>query len=55
MDSLVLKEPFKVVLSESLAKKYLGNEDPIDRTITNSGETDYDVTGVFRELSPKRT
>ena len=52
VDSLVLKEPFKVVLSESMAKKYFGDEDPIGKTITNNGETDYEVTGVFRDLPP---
>ena len=52
VDSIVLKEPFKVVLSESLAKKYFGNEDPIGKTIRNNGETDYEVTGVFRDLPP---
>ena len=52
VDTMVLKEPFKVVLSESLAKKYFGNEDPIGKTITNNGETDYEVTGVFRDLPP---
>lgn len=50
VDSTVLKEPFKVVLSETLAKKYFGNENPIGKTIRNNGETDYEVTGVFREL-----
>ncbi len=50
VDSTVLKEPFKVVLSETLAKKYFGNEDPVGRTIRNNGRTDYEVTGVFKDL-----
>lgn len=49
-DSLVLKEPFKVVLSESLAKKYFGDEDPIGKTIKNNGRDEYEVTGVFEDL-----
>lgn len=51
-DSSALREPYKVVLSESLAKKYFGNEDPIGKIIRNNGETDYEVTGVFRDLPP---
>ncbi|HEY9487198.1 MAG TPA: ABC transporter permease, partial [Chryseosolibacter sp.] len=52
IDSLVLKEPFKVVLSETLARKYFGNEDPIGKTIRNNGEHDFEVTGVFKDLPP---
>ena len=51
-DSLVLTQPFKVVLSETLAKKYFGSEDPIGKTIRNNGEQDFEVTGVFRDLPP---
>lgn len=50
IDSLVLKEPFKVVLSESLAKKYFGDENPIGKTIRNNGRIDYEVTGVFEDF-----
>jgi putative ABC transport system permease protein len=50
VDSTVLKGPFKVVLSESMAKKYFGEENPIGKTIRNNGETDYEVTGVFKDL-----
>ena len=49
-DSLVLKEPFKIVLSESFARKYFGNGDPIGKMIRNNGKTDYEVTGVFEDL-----
>src|SRR5918993_3921353 len=49
-DSLVLKSPFKVVLSQSLAKKYFGNENPVGKTIKNNGRTEYEVTGVFEDL-----
>jgi putative ABC transport system permease protein len=50
VDSLVLKEPFKVVLSQALAKKYFGDENPVGKTIRNNGKTDYEVTGVFKDL-----
>lgn len=49
-DSTVLNAPFKVVLSESLAKKYFGSENPIGKIIRNNGRTDYEVTGVFEDL-----
>jgi putative ABC transport system permease protein len=50
IDSVVLKEPFKVVLSRSMAKKYFGDADPIGKTIRNNGRVDYEVTGVFEDL-----
>lgn len=50
VDSLVLKEPFKIVLSASLARKYFGSENPIGKTIKDNGQTEYEVTGVFEDL-----
>ncbi|MBN7811517.1 ABC transporter permease [Algoriphagus sp. H41] len=50
VDSLVLKEPFKVVLSESMAKKYFGAENPIGKTLKANGQTEYEVSGVFEDL-----
>ena len=52
VDSAVLKQPFKAVLSESLAKKYFGDEDAVGKVIRNNGEIDYEVTGVFKDLPP---
>jgi putative ABC transport system permease protein len=49
-DSLVLKDPFKIVLSQSLAKKYFGSEDPIGKTLKNNGQEEYEVTGIFEDL-----
>jgi putative ABC transport system permease protein len=49
-DSSVLKDPFKIVLSQSLAKKYFGKEDPIGKMLKKNGKTDYQVTGVFEDL-----
>jgi putative ABC transport system permease protein len=50
VDSVVLKEPFKIVISQSLAKKYFGTENPIGKMISNNGKNDYEVTGVFEDL-----
>lgn len=50
VDSLVLKEPFKIVISESFAKKYFGDENPLGKTLRQNGKTDYEVTGIFEDL-----
>lgn len=50
VDSTALKSPFKVVLSETLAKKYFGNENPVGKIIKNNGKREYEVTGVFADL-----
>ncbi|MES2426811.1 MAG: ABC transporter permease [Bacteroidota bacterium] len=44
----VLDKPFTVVLSEDMAKKYFGTEDPIGKTITLKTDSafTYQVTGV---------
>jgi putative ABC transport system permease protein len=49
-DSAVLKNPFTIVLSKSLAKKYFGNEDPVGKILKNNGKEEYQVTGVFEDL-----
>lgn len=48
--SNVLKEPFKMVISQSLARKYFGSENPIGKTIKRNGGEEYEVTGVFEDL-----
>lgn len=50
VDSLVLKEPYKIVFSQSAAKKYFGNENPVGKFMKNNGRTEYEVTGVFEDL-----
>ncbi len=45
-----LSAPFCVMLSEQTAKKYFGNEDPIDKTIRENNTTNYKVTGVFKNF-----
>lgn len=45
----VLKGPNKAVLTESIAKKYFGNENPIGKTIlVGNAQTIYEVTGINR-------
>ena len=50
VDSTVLKNPYKIVLSLSTAKKYFGNQDPIGKIFKNNGKEEYEVTGVFEDL-----
>jgi len=50
-----LEEPEAVVLTESTARKYFGDEDPLGRTITVTtrfGGHDYRVSGVCRDVPP---
>lgn len=50
VDTLVLKEPNKMVVSQSTAKKYFGNEDPIGKTLKANGNLEFEVSGVFEDL-----
>lgn len=49
VDSTALKEPFTIVLSRSLTRKYFGDEDPMGKTIMNK-KRPYVVTGIFEDL-----
>lgn len=48
-DSTVLRDPFTMVISESLAKKYFGDEDPVGKTLKANGKHEYVIDGVFRD------
>jgi len=52
-DSL-LKEPFHVVLTEKMAKKYFGNENPVGKIIKFNNRSDYIVEAVC-ENPPNNT
>ncbi len=54
VDSTVLKEPWTVAISESLAKTIFGDEDPIGKTVVQSDLRDFMVTGVFQDF-PERS
>lgn len=43
-----LYNPFSVMLTEELAKKYFGSEDPMDKTIRFSNQYDVRVTGIYK-------
>jgi putative ABC transport system permease protein len=49
-----LTKPNTLVLTETMAKKYFGSEDPIGKTINSDNRTDYKVTGVVKDF-PKNS
>ena len=51
VDSLVLRDPFTMVVSESLARRYFGDQDPIGKTLKNNGKEEYEITGVFKDVA----
>jgi putative ABC transport system permease protein len=46
----VLARPYQVVLTEAMATKYFGNEDPLGKTLFVNGTQDYVVTGVMENV-----
>jgi putative ABC transport system permease protein len=50
IDSLVLREPNKMVVSQSIAKKYFGNENPVGKTLKANGNLEFEISGVFEDL-----
>lgn len=44
-----LAEPNSILLTESMAKKYLGDSEPLGKTLRLQGFQDYKVTGVLRD------
>lgn len=45
----VLNSANKLVLAESTAKKYFGNEDPVGKTLRFNDAQDYEVTGIVAD------
>ncbi len=45
-----LREPFSVMLSEETAKKYFGNEDPMNKILRANNQFDIKVTGVYQKF-----
>jgi putative ABC transport system permease protein len=45
-----LNDPYSIVLTESLAREFFGNEDPIGKVIRIENKDNYTVTGVLKEL-----
>jgi putative ABC transport system permease protein len=47
-----LRDPFSIMLTEESAKKYFGDEDPMDKTIRYNNQLELKVTGVYQALPP---
>ncbi|MEJ7646790.1 MAG: ABC transporter permease [Chryseolinea sp.] len=54
IDSLVLRDPFTMVISESFARKYFGEQDGVGKILKCDGKEGYLITGVFEDL-PENT
>ena len=46
----MLSEPNAIVLTESLAKRLFGDENPVGKTVTLDNAEPYQVTGVLKDL-----
>ncbi|MEI9908193.1 MAG: ABC transporter permease [Bacteroidota bacterium] len=52
--STALNEPYTAVVTERLAKKYFGNDNPINKLIRVDNKVDCRITGILKDL-PKNT
>ena len=43
-----LSDPFSIMLTEEMARKYFGDEDPINKSIRLENQMDFKVTGIYR-------
>lgn len=47
-----LGDPFSVMMTEETAKKYFGNEDPMNRVLRANNQFDVKVTGIYKAFPP---
>lgn len=45
-----LKDPYAILLSEEMAKKYFGKEDPLNKSVEINKDLLFKVTGVYKAL-----
>jgi putative ABC transport system permease protein len=45
-----LSEPYSIVITEEMAEKYFGNEDPLGKTIKADNQWDFQVTGILKKV-----
>lgn len=45
-----LAENFSVILTEKMARKYFGSEDPLGKTLTVNNELEVQVTGIMQDV-----
>ncbi len=51
----VLKDPYSIVLTESVAKSLFGNEDPLNKIVRIDNQKDLKVTGVLNDIPDNST
>jgi len=51
----VLKEPGKLAVSETLARKYFGTDEVVGKTLRIDNKQDYAISAVFRDPPPSST
>ena len=51
----VMKDPYSIILTESIAKALFGNEDPINKMIRFDNKDDLKVTGILKDLPSNST
>ncbi len=47
---MALKEPFSVVITEEIAKKYFGDDDPLSMALVLDNQHTFKVTGILKNL-----
>ncbi len=45
-----LKDPFSIMMTEETAKKYFGNEDPMNKVVKVNNQFDAKVTGIYKSF-----
>ncbi|MFC2096531.1 ABC transporter permease [Bacteroidota bacterium] len=45
-----LANPGSIVFTESMVKKYFGDEDPMDKTVTFDNDNEFKITGVIKDV-----
>jgi putative ABC transport system permease protein len=45
-----LKDPYSVMMSEDVAKKYFGDEDPLNKVLRANNQFDVKVTGIYKDF-----
>jgi putative ABC transport system permease protein len=46
----ILNDPYSIILTEAMAEKYFGNEDPIGKILTADSKDQMKVTGVVKDV-----
>jgi putative ABC transport system permease protein len=46
----VLEDPFQILLTESMAKKYFGDADPVGKSLISTGNFEFVIKGVLKDL-----